>query len=296
MKKHWIATIGVGVLTIGLLAGYGVSKLDISGSEQEKTDLEPVRVELPEQKPDSIYTYAPLAPVETPDSEEQTPYDFAQPVPERDAVDNSYFEDAVFIGDSRTDGFMLFSGVGCGENLTSNGLSIFKLEEKRVFRIDGEKYTLGEALDRKQYGKIYLSLGVNELGYRNDEGFYQAYLEVVDFIRERQPDAVFYIQGLIPVNEEVVASVGGPDYFENGHLKIYNELMQKVSKEKQVAFLDLYAEFADENGSLPQDASQDGIHLSTSYCKRWLEYLQRHTVDPEIFDQQKVETGEEMGA
>ena len=53
------------------------------------------------------------------------------PAPEREAVDNSYFEDAAFVGDSRTDGFMIYSGIGCGENLTSNGLSIFKLEEKK---------------------------------------------------------------------------------------------------------------------------------------------------------------------
>lgn len=46
-------------------------------------------------------------------------------------MDNSYFEDAAFVGDSRTDGFMIYSGIGCGENLTSNGLSIFKLERKR---------------------------------------------------------------------------------------------------------------------------------------------------------------------
>ena len=47
-------------------------------------------------------------------------------------MDNSYFEDAAFVGDSRTDGFMIYSGIGCGENLTSNGLSIFKLAEKKA--------------------------------------------------------------------------------------------------------------------------------------------------------------------
>ena len=41
-------------------------------------------------------------------------YDFSQPCPESPAVDNSYFEDAAFIGDSRTDGFLLYSGIGCG--------------------------------------------------------------------------------------------------------------------------------------------------------------------------------------
>ena len=85
-------------------------------------------------------------------------YDFSQPAPEREAVDNSYFDDAAFVGDSRTDGFMIYSGIGTGKNLTSNGLSIFSLAEKKALTIEGEKYTLLEALALEEYGKVYLSL------------------------------------------------------------------------------------------------------------------------------------------
>ena len=34
--------------------------------------------------------------------------------------------------------------------------------------------------------------------------------------------------------------------------------MQKAAEEKQVVFLDLYSEFANENGELPEEASKDG--------------------------------------
>lgn len=208
----------------------------------------------------------------------QSAYDFSQPVPESEAVDNSYFENAAFIGDSRTDGFLIYSGIGCGENLTSNGLSIFKLAEKKAITIDQNQYTLLEALALKQYEKVYLSLGVNELGYYDDQGFYDAYCQAIDLIRESQPNAVIYIQGLIPLNEDVIAETGGADYLKNDHLRIYNDLMKKAAEEKQVAFLDLYTEFADENGQLPRDASKDGVHLRKNYCEQWLEYLKTHTV------------------
>ena len=192
-------------------------------------------------------------------SGEAAAYDFSQPAPESPAVDNTYFEDAAFVGDSRTDGFLLYSGIGTGTNLTSNGLSIFKLDTKKAITIDGENYTIPEALGRKQYGKVYLSLGVNELGYYNDEGFYQAYCDAIDAIRACQPDAVIYSQGLIPLNESVVAASGGPSYLTNEHLRVYNGLMQKAAEEKQVVFLDLYSEFANENGELPEEASKDGV-------------------------------------
>ena len=206
-------------------------------------------------------------------------YDFSQPAPESEAVDVSYFDDAAFVGDSRTDGFLIYSGIGRGKNLTSNGLSIFKLETKKAITIDGQSYTLMEALALEQYGKVYLSLGINELGYYDDEGFYRNYCEAIDHIRELQPNAVIYIQGLIPVNETLIAQTTGRTYLTNDHLRVYNDLMKKAAEEKQVVYLDLYSEFVDGNGSLPADASKDGVHLRSAWCKQWLAYLETHTVD-----------------
>lgn len=208
------------------------------------------------------------------------PYDFSQPVPEGEAVENSYFDDAAFVGDSRTDGFMIYSGVKTGKNLTSNGLSIFRLAEKKALTIGGEKYTLLEALALEEYGKVYLSLGVNELGVYKDDAFYESYCDAIDQIRAVQPSAVIYIQGLIPLNEKQIEDYNGNRFnLTNKHLRVYNDLMRKAAEEKQVAFLDLYSEFVDENEELPKEGSRDGVHLSKEYCQRWLEYLKHHTVD-----------------
>jgi len=211
--------------------------------------------------------------------EPPAPYDFAQPAPEGEAVDKSYFADAAFVGDSRTDGFLIYSGIGGGKNLTSNGLSIFKLAEKKALTIGGKEYTLLEALALDTYGKVYLSLGVNELGVYDDEGFYRSYCEAIDAIRAVQPQAVIYIQGLIPLNEGQIAATTGRTYLTNEHLRVYNDLMRKTAQEKQVVFLDLYSHFVDENGELPEDGSRDGVHLTKPYCQQWLAYLQTHTVD-----------------
>ena len=228
---------------------------------------------LPEEK-----SPAPL-PEQDPSSPAET-YDFTRPAPERAPVDNSYFQNAAFVGDSRTDGFLIYSGIGTGKNLTSNGLSIFKLEEKKALTIDGEKYTLLEVLALEQYSQVYLSLGVNELGYYNDAGFYQSYCAAIDHIRRLQPQAVIYIQGLIPLNEGRIVAANGNKYnLTNDHLRVYNDLMRQAAEEKQAVFLDLYTEFVDENGELPAEGSHDGVHLSAEYCRRWLEYLKAHTVE-----------------
>ena len=136
-----------------------------------------------------------------------------------------------------------------------------------------------EALGRKQYGKVYLSLGVNELGYYNDQAFYDAYCRAVDAIRACQPNAVIYIQGLIPLNEDVIADTGGASYLTNEHLLVYNGLMKRVAEGKQVVFLDLNPEFTGPDGQLPAEASKDGVHLTKAYCQQWLDYLKAHTVN-----------------
>lgn len=263
---------------------------EVPPAQQEErktsTDLSPYTVTEQDTQPVFQPEPGPEVLEETPPTPEEPEiilptYDFTLPAPQSPAVDKSYFHDAAFVGDSRTDGFMIYSGIGTGKNLTSNGLSIFKLETKKALTIGGEKYTLVEALALQEYGKVYLSLGINELGVYDDEGFYQAYLSAIDAIRAVQPHAVIYIQGLIPLNEADIAAVNGPFYLKNDRLVVYNDLMRKAAQEKQVVFLDLYAAFADETGSLPSGASRDGVHLKTEYCKKWLEYLTTHTVAPE---------------
>ena len=250
-----------------------------AGGSQSAADREPAGADSGGEAPPDGEKSQAEEPEDEPAVSQIVPYDFTQPAPEGAAVDNSYFEDAAFIGDSRTDGCMLYSGIGCGENLSSNGLSIFKLKEKKALTIGGEKYTLLEALALKEYGKVYLSLGVNELGYNNDQGFYRSYCQAIETIRSLQPKAVIYVQGLIPLNESVIAQTGGADYLTNDHLRVYNQLIFQAAREEQVVYLDLYAAFADEEGQLPADASKDGIHLRTDGCRQWLDYLKTHTVD-----------------
>ncbi|MBE6972790.1 MAG: hypothetical protein E7440_02780 [Ruminococcaceae bacterium] len=205
-------------------------------------------------------------------------YDFSQPVPETTPVENDFFADAAFVGDSRMEGFYLYSGIKKGKKLATTGLSVFNLSKKTVLTTGGVHYTLPEALSLTQYKKIYLGFGVNELGYIDENSFYTAYCQTIDIIRSSQPNAVIYAQTMIPVNEERVRATGGAGHLNNDRLRMYNELIRKAAQEKQVPLLDLYSAFA-VDGSLPTEASRDGVHLTGDYCKMQLSYLKTHTID-----------------
>ena len=77
-----------------------------------------------------------------------------------------YFADALFIGDSRTDGLRLYSGIKGADFYCYKGLTVFEMDDRAVVELDGGKYTVEQALEKgPQYAKIYISLGINELGY-----------------------------------------------------------------------------------------------------------------------------------
>lgn len=225
--------------------------------------------------PESLAPPKPTTPSEPPAS----PYDFSAPAPQTQAVELDYFDNAAFVGDSRTDGLLLYSGIGRGKNFTANGLSIFDLKEKKYCTINGQDYSLFEAMTLANYGKIYLSLGVNELGYGDDDYFYRSYGETIDLLKRLQPQATIYLQGLIPLNEQEIVQGGGRAYLKNIHLRAYNDLIAKLAQEKQVIYLDVFTAFADESGQLPAGKSRDGVHLLREGYVQWLDYLRTHTVN-----------------
>ena len=255
-------------------------ELEVPAEPEAPTETEaPAEAEPPVQPdvPAETETQAE-SPAESDLADKPAGYDFTVPVPESPAVENDYFADAAFVGDSRTEGFYLFSGVKQGKKLTCDGLSVFTLARKKAIHLNGGSYTLLEALALQPYAKVYLCLGVNELGYRDDAAFYKAYCDAIDAVRACQPNAVLYVQTLPPLNEGKIAASGGFGYLKNDRLRTFNALICRAAAEKQVPVLDLYTLFA-VDGQLPADASRDGVHLLPPYCKMQLEYFRTHTVD-----------------
>ena len=214
----------------------------------------------------------------------QSSYDFSQPVPEREAVDNRYFDDAAFVGDSRTDGLRLYSGIKGADFYCYKGLTVFEMDDRAVVELDGGKYTVEQALEKgPQYAKIYISLGINELGYFNDEAFHQTFGDFLKQVKASQPGAVVYLENLVPVNAEKCAANKQPYYVNNDRVAAYNAIFPQLAEEYQVVLLDVADALTDENGILPADATVDGVHFTKAWYQKWLAYLMEHTVDADCY-------------
>lgn len=238
---------------------------------------QPAPVPEPPQTPSAEQPQAPPPASDPTPPTARSTYDFSQPVPEGEPVESDYFADAAFVGDSRSEGFYLY-GVKRGKNLSASGLSVFTFAQKKMLKIGGTYYTASDALSLKEYSKVYLGFGVNELGYINTDSFYEHYCSTIDAVRASQPKAVIYAQTMAPVNEGLVAATGGKKHLNNDRVRLYNDLIRKAAQEKQVPLLDVYSAL-EKDGALPTDASRDGIHLNREYCQKQLDYIRRHTVD-----------------
>ena len=204
-------------------------------------------------------------------------YDYGAPVPASDKQDDNWFDDAVFVGNSRTQGLLLYTGISA-KSYADVGLSVETVFTSEVFTDPDDpenKLTAAEALQKGDYTKVYLMFGINELGWQSQDAFLNKYASLIDTIRESHPDVQIYVQSILPVCE---SKITGKPYLTNARISSFNTRLQEMAKEKEVFYLDVASAVADESGALPEDASTDGIHMQKDGCLKWEECLLTHCV------------------
>ena len=77
-------------------------------------------------------------------------------------VTQDYFDDAVFIGDSRTVGLRDYGGWDNATYYASIGLTVYDMFDTPIVEENGAKITVEEALSEHQFGKVYLMIGIND--------------------------------------------------------------------------------------------------------------------------------------
>ena len=192
-------------------------------------------------------------------------------------VKDKYFDDAVFIGDSRMVGMQDYSGLENATFLAKTGLTIYDLLDD-PFVTDpktGDDVTISYMLKHYKYGKIYLMVGINELGTGNTQVFQKAYGKVLKKIKKWQPDAVIYIHSIMAVTAE--KSKTDP-VFNNININDKNVAISGFADGISVFYFNVNALYTDKHGNLKADYTSDQIHLFAQYYSIWTEFLRQHGV------------------
>jgi len=195
------------------------------------------------------------------------------------AVEDDYFADAVFIGDSRTVGMFEYGGLEeISTFYASTGLTVYKLFDSKIVSVPGQrkKISVEEALQQNSFQKIYLMIGINEMGTGTVDSFIEKYWEVLDHLKELQPEAIIYVQAIIKVTTE--RSNQG-DYINNEGIDARNARLSEMADNERVFYLDVNPEICDETGGMIADYTFDGVHLKAKYIEIWKNFLKSHAIE-----------------
>ena len=182
------------------------------------------------------------------------------------AVDGAYFADAAFV-----------------VNSVSRGLDLYDYDvllAKADF-YGGADFSVYDVMDciremeGKTYGKIYLGLGIEELG-DDIEDIQASYENILSELRTRAPESIVVLMSVPPVSEYKSST----DTYCNRELVVeYNEMLLKLAEAWDVWYLDVYTVLANEEGYLPSDVNEDGIHFTPAHYTAWFERLRTHYVN-----------------
>lgn len=187
--------------------------------------------------------------------------------------------DALLIGDSRQQGFGLYSGIKGMTVYADKGNTVFSVFDKAFIDLGAPygKVTLPQALSLEpgKYKKIYVMFGINEMGWGNSETLKEAYYKLVDMLKSYEPNAVIFLESILPVTERKASQ---SKYFRSERIVERNEYIKEVARDEHVAYLDLHSVYCNEEGFLPKEYAADGVHLKAQYFSAWTDFLLSHAL------------------
>lgn len=219
-----------------------------------------------------------------------------QPVGGWRTVDKDYFADALFIGDSRTEGICLgsygplsnavfFSGESwtCGHAMTVRAMAktgsnpgFVDAANTRTYYPLGE-YTLEELLTNGdfKFKKIYIMFGLNEIGTPVDY-IVGTVGSMITMCRTLCPDAIIFAEANLYMTEGFVQknAASGKGYYNNVKLAQINEGIKKFADWKYVFYIDINELMGDGKGNAStQYCTAGGAHPKWEHYRTWAEWF-----------------------
>ena len=204
------------------------------------------------------------------------PYDYSRPVPESEQREDSWFDGSAVIGHSLMEGFEMFSKVDADIHyFTDTGLSAAGVPSRSQFSLpDGGTGTLADGLGQKEFSKVYIMLGVNEITISKDR-LKENMANLIRIVRDNQPEGIpIYVLNITPTTR----AKSDESDFNQANVKRLNEALAELCEEQKCYLVDLWSCFAGEDGFLPADKSTDGIHLKSTQYQLMADYILSHTV------------------
>ncbi len=188
-----------------------------------------------------------------------------------------FFDDSAFIGDSVSlklsyyaeesgelgDALFLVSGsYGVGNAVDNTMLLVYQ----------GQEMTPQDALLKSGVKKVFVMMGMNDLGRFGVDGTLEYWDTFIKNIREKCPDIAICIQSMTPV-----WGGGETGDLNNATIDEYNEKLKEFAKSNSCAYMDIASYMKDAYGALATDYCSDNfVHLTDAGAQAWVKVLKAY--------------------
>lgn len=179
-------------------------------------------------------------------------------------VDDDYFDNTVFIGDSRTVAMQALNLINPKDTFAVNGINHIDYMSWNFYdEVTGINGTIFDIVASRKPEKIYVALGVNGVAFMQKSTFLEKYIEMIEKLMKASPNSKIIIESILPVNEETY-NRGNPN-MNNVNVDDMNRELLNLVNIKGIYYLDLSDVLKDENNRLARKYDcGDGIHFTNA--------------------------------
>ncbi len=205
-------------------------------------------------------------------------YDYYSPVPWGEYVDDSYYETAMFAGDSRMGSLYLFGDIENGDIHYVTSLNLLYID---VMQVDDreDEITLYELLDQTRKENVYLLFGINEIRNPNFVAFGEQFQDIITMLRTNNPNVNIYI--ILAYHPDYISNLPEPALSE--HLLDLNTTLIDLAIRNHVYYLNPDNGMNDEEGTIIDDYVADGLHFTYEGTQAFKDYIATHVVRRDVY-------------
>lgn len=209
---------------------------------------------------------------------------FTALLPENSNGDPSFFNQAVFIGDSISltlESYCNANGaLGEAKFLCAGSMSATNMLSGIILpewpKGSGQKPAIQESVAATGASVVYVMLGMDNIAYGVDRATGDME-KILTSITERNPKVKIVVQSVTPMAEE---SSSYSEKLNNETINAYNARMQELCQSHKWYYLNVAEAFRDANGFLNREYCSDygrmGMHFTYGGAKVWVDYLKSH--------------------
>lgn len=197
--------------------------------------------------------------------------------PQTARVDASFFDDAVFVGDSVTLKLSYYAAssgkLGKAQFLTRGSYGVaHAVMDTMLLTYQGKDMTVEEAIKATGASKVFLMMGMNDIGLYGIDTTIENWGKMIERIQKACPGVTVYIQSMTPI-----WTGGEKGDLNNTNMDIYNEKLKAFATSHSIEFIDVAPYMKDSTGGMAtRYCSDEYVHVTDLGAAAWIRVLKAY--------------------